>query len=246
MEQDSLNVLPVRVRFRTANQKAVSSGTIAIDVKLAGFTKETRGQFLVLLQGSELLDIAHLCSAEDFRSFFPVERNQKHADGDISPTSDSTSDLAILEDTLRAYQAGAVIFHSRFSMLVYPVGPSGFSDVLKPSMRPSGGTTMRFCIFSPFDPPTLYSKVPEKGITNADEQPKPSTEPSISGLSIKRLFNSTTEKSAFLMFHPQQEGAMSQISTYLAKAGIKLYHSSTPGAWNYFSTDKKAGIVIVS
>lgn len=246
MVQTESDVLPIRMRLQLPNQ-VDTTGNLGIDVSLSGFTDRTKAQFVAELDRCELPPVSHICTAEDMTSFFTVGKYRKYADGEISGLKDSSVNLKKLEGNLRALQAAAVIFHPQFSMFIYPIGSVTFGDLFNPS---SEGATLRFYICSTFFPPPLEKTEGSVRRYQMPEHLKKSGAPSpIAGLSSKLLFSwgtGETEKNAFLVFHRRHEDVASQIQSHLQQAGAKVYRSSTPGAWNYFSSQKRGGVVIVS
>lgn len=217
-----------------------------LDVKLAGLADADKVRLLGELKGmNSSMAIRHMCLASTARTYLDTTKYPCYGTGQVAPVDHSAADLDILAENLRLHVGGAIIYHAKFSMLLFPAQHTAWK-FLQPEGLLSNDTRLYFRILAPLPPP----EVVDVSRSDPSENWQTAAVRFMVGIDLKRAFTGNQGKSvelaAFLVFDRADSDYVMMLTYCLQEMGAKVYHSSDAGSWDYFRVKHRAGVILVS
>lgn len=217
---------------------------ISVILKLLASTNENMSHDVVEeLKGDNKLVIHLMCPFEDAKDHIEIADDAQHSEGRIVAQDPNDSvlneELKGIAATLSVKSTAAVAFNKSTTIFIYPRG-SPWRGLLRDTLRPDTDTVLYFRLVYPGPRPSLLSiSEPMPPIATSHSHQDFAVLPLTSGTEgmISRLFEwhgKSLSKVAMLIFHNRHQNEMDEFSRYLREHNVKVYQSTTPGAWSYF------------
>ncbi len=225
-----------------------SAASVDINVTITNLDEHTKNKFPREVGKWSRLEINYICVAETVKAFLDLKRYPKFGSGDILARNDAGAALDLLSNNLKGYSGGAVVSHSQFTMILYPLGQQAW-NFLDSKALPHSDARLRYHIMAPFIV-TPANPVSSKDHIKSGESPSRAISRIALGLDMKRLFEWTycgeVAKNVFLMFHPRYNDEIALLTTFFQNCGAKVYHGAVEGSWTWFCDKISSGVVLVS
>ena len=235
----------VQIRLLCRSAKGDLS-SVQFHAKLVGISPKDQSEIISCCQefnDGRLIEFSHMLTsdASDGSSFFMSLKNvTKHAHGDLfEPTPSSEDNSNTMQKTgasLTAHLAMAISYSSSKTLVLFSKG-GNWGPILRPGHAWSEHAPLRISLLDPLPQPQESLPLQSPGHSRNLESAQPRDNNSFSSLNFDFLFQTfkkPAEPVVFVIFHVDHQHDIEAFTYYLHQRNVKVYHSTTKGAWHYF------------
>ncbi|KAL9059219.1 MAG: hypothetical protein Q9162_001256 [Coniocarpon cinnabarinum] len=224
--------------------REIQDKEVKLQAQIRCLSKTDLGEFQRQIREDELV-LNTMCTSEDAKLSQIFTGQMSHADAEVweaGPNDIQNEQLRNVTATLIAYSAAAISLQREFCAIIFPA-KSEWSAIMKPRSKTQGDAQLCIQLRPPLSHVSNFIGTRKDGIdanSAADLHANNAVhERKYSNLPIDTLFDMTlrsdaTPRVAFITHHASYNARVALLSKRLNECGIKVYHSSKAGSWDYF------------